>query len=80
MHHRPTLKVMFVEDGIQISTDNFARQVTLEVPGGSGTVFEDNYFDLVPGTSRTIRLIHATKGNTVRVSAVSAEPVEVEIP
>ena len=67
-------------DGIQISTDNFARQVTLEIPGGSGAVFEDNYFDLLPGASRTVRLLHATEGSKIRVSAVSAEPVEVEIP
>ncbi len=78
--YRPTLKVLRVADGIQISTDNFARQVTLEMAGGSGAVFEDNYFDLLPGASRTVRLLHATEGSKIRVSAVSAEPVEVEIP
>ena len=78
--YRPTLKVMPGKDGIQISTDNFARQVTLEVPGRSGAVFEDNYFDLLPGTSRTVRLVHTIDDKTVRVSAVSAQPVEVEIP
>ena len=78
--YRPTLKVLRMADGIQISTDNFARQVTLEMAGGSGTVFEDNYFDLLPDASRTVRLLHATNGSKIRVSAVSAEPVEVEIP
>ena len=43
----------------------------------SGAVFEDNYFDLLPGESRTVRLLHATDGQKVRVSAVLAEAVEV---
>jgi hypothetical protein len=67
-------------DGIQISTDNFARQVTLEMAGRPGAVFEDNYFDLLPGASRTVKLLHAIDGSKVRVGAVSAESVEVEIP
>ena len=51
--------------------------MTLEIPCVSGAVMEDNYFDLLPGESRTVRLLRAVNGKKVRVSAVLAEAVEV---
>lgn len=77
--HQPKLTVSRVPGGIRVSTDKFARQVTLEIPGDLQAVFEDNYFDLLPGESRTVRLLQATEGGKVRVSAVMAKPQELEL-
>jgi beta-mannosidase len=40
---------------IKLTTDNLARSVRL-VSGDNEAVFEDNYFDVLPGETRTIRV------------------------
>ena len=40
---------------VTLSADNFARAVYLSVDG-IDNFFEDNYFDLLPGASRTIKV------------------------
>jgi hypothetical protein len=77
--HPPRLTVSRVTGGIRISTDHFARQVTLEISGGSQAIFEDNCFDLLPGESRTVRLLHTTDARKVSVSALMARPVELKL-
>src|SRR5262249_27098126 len=41
-----------VGDHVEIVTDTFARQVTLEFNDTTGAVFEDNFFDLVAQKQR----------------------------
>jgi beta-mannosidase len=68
-----------VKDGaLLIKTDKFARSVTLEGDSG-GWFFEDNYFDLVPGEEKIVRIL----GNPVpgRISVkpwYSSESTTVE--
>ena len=52
-----TTKVEKCDDGVAVtvSSDNFARAVYLAVEGIDNH-FEDNYFDLLPGASRTIKV------------------------
>ena len=52
-----TTKVERCDDGVAVtvSSDNFARAVYLAVEG-IDNFFEDNYFDLLPGASRTIKV------------------------
>ena len=43
-----------------LTTDKFARTITLEGDAGgdqSGWFFEDNYFDLMPGEVKTVRIL-----------------------
>ena len=65
-------------DAIEITTDTFARQVTLEMLEGdanvTGAVFEDNFFDMVPGERRVVAIRYAAGGNAVRVQALNAKP------
>ncbi len=68
-----------VGDKIEISTDVFARTVSLEMNGVTGAVFEDNFFDMVPGQKRTISVMYTADGRTVTVAALNAKPVRVEI-
>jgi beta-mannosidase len=65
------------KDGIEISTDVFARQVTIQCDGASSAVFEDNCFDLAPRQQRTIRIVNAADGRNLTVRAVNAEPVTI---
>lgn len=76
---KPTLSARYARGKIELSTNVFARQVALEVPGVTGAVFEDNFFDLAPGAKRTIRLIDAAGGGEVRIRAVGAKAVVVKL-
>lgn len=64
---------MKVEQGeLVISTDKFARAVTLEGDAGGDTFgwsFEDNYFDLLPGEIKRVRIL-----GRHREGRVSARP------
>ena len=77
---KATLSARWADGKIELATDAFARQVTLEAPGVTGAVFEDNFFDLPPGAKRTVEVIDAAGGRQVRVGAVNAEPVVVKLP
>ena len=72
--HLPAAKLQArVEGGkIRVSTDRFARQVSLEMEGVSGAAFEDNFFDLAPGRSRTISIPYPAGGRRIRVKALNA--------
>ena len=65
-----------------ITTDKFARSVTLEGDAGGdpfGWFFEDNYFDLVPGETKTVRVLgrHA-KGRITSKAWYSSETTTVD--
>lgn len=75
---KPNLKTRRVGDGIEIATDVFARQVTLEMDGGLGAAFDDNYFDLLPGGGRTVKILNAGGGREVIVRALNVDPMRVE--
>ena len=74
-----TLNAHAVEGRIEVSTDVYARQVTLEVPGATGAVFEDNFFDVTPRQTRIVSVIERAGGQQVRVSALNAAPVHVDL-
>jgi hypothetical protein len=64
---------------IEITTNVFARTVTLEADGVTGAVFEDNFFDMVPGQKRTIEIINPAGARTVTISALNAKPIQLDI-
>ena len=54
------LNVQVKDGALSITTDKFARTVTLEGDAdgdASGWFFEDNYFDLMPGEVKTVRIL-----------------------
>ena len=53
--------------------------MTLEVPGVSGAVFEDNFFDLSPKKRQVVGVIDAAGGERVIVRALNAQEVRVEL-
>jgi len=71
------ISVQIKEDGIELISDGFARQVTLEFPNRTGAIFEDNFFDLVPGKKKRIKILNHAGGERMIVRAVNASPVEL---
>jgi hypothetical protein len=71
------LSVRTVNDGIEISTDAYARQVCLEKLDGAGDIFEDNYFDLIPGQTKIIKVMEVKRSQKIRIHSLNAAPVEI---
>lgn len=65
----PKLQVRRVGDSIEVRTDVFARQVTFEA---EGALFEDNYFDMAPGQTRTVKIL-STPAGAITVRAINVE-------
>ena len=71
------LTARLADHRIEISTEAFARQITLEFDGVTGAVFTDNFFDLIPGGKRTIDVLKAADGAALTVRALNADPVRL---
>jgi beta-galactosidase/beta-glucuronidase len=79
--HLPKAKLTAhtIGDKIEITTNVFARTVTLEMDGVTGAVFEDNFFDMIPEQKRTIAVINPAGGQAVTIRALNAKPMQLKI-
>ncbi|NQU21918.1 MAG: hypothetical protein HQ567_11600 [Candidatus Nealsonbacteria bacterium] len=77
--HLPQAKLTarVVDGKIEIATDAYARQVTLEMESVTGAVFEDNFFDLPPGDKRTIAVVDSAGGKNLVIKALGADPIRM---
>jgi beta-mannosidase len=69
------LQAQIAGNQITIGSDVFARCVSLEMENTVGAVFEDNFFDLMPGQKRTVRIVKNADSRKVLVKALNAESV-----
>jgi beta-mannosidase len=60
------LGVQYTGRAITLTTDKFAHCVTLEGEGG-GWFFDDNYFDLVPGEAKVVRILGDKSRGRIRI-------------
>jgi hypothetical protein len=74
-----TLTVGATRQAVDVRADRFAREVELQMDDVVGAVFEDNYFDLAPGQSRHVTIVHRAGGRAVTVRAVNASPTRVSL-
>lgn len=63
---------------IEIEADAFVRQVTLEFDGITAAVFDDNFFDLIPGKKKAVTVLNAAGGRALTVRGLNAAPVVLE--
>jgi len=77
--HLPKAKLpaKIIENEIVITSDVFAKCVSLEMEDTVGAVFEDNFFDVRPGQTRAVRVIDPAGGHTIIVKALNADPVHL---
>lgn len=73
------LSVRRTDEGVEISTDVFARQVTLATPDVTGAIFDDNFFDMAPGQTRQVRLVDSNNAPVLTVGALNADLVELSL-
>jgi hypothetical protein len=72
---KANLKARITADGIEVTAGALARQVVLGIEGAVGAAFEDNYFDLAPGGTRTVRILNRGGGRRVSVAALNADTI-----
>ena len=72
------LRARMTAGGIEVTAGALARQVVLGIEGAVGPAFEDNYFDLPPGGTRTVRILNRGGGKRVSVGALNADTIWVE--
>jgi beta-mannosidase len=80
--HLPQAKLSAAlqDQTLNLTSDVFSRQVALTIPGISGAIFEDNYFDLAPGQTRQIQIMNSAGGRRVQISALNADEISLNIP
>lgn len=73
------IQVRKEEDTLVITTDKFARSVELQ-GDNFGWLFEDNYFDLIPGMEKRVRILCSPGKGTVRIKPYyNQEGIEIKI-
>ena len=63
---------------ITLTSSKFVKEVELYAEGTSGTIFSDNYLNLIPGEPKTIQII-SRPGNckTLRIKGVNSTPLTI---
>ncbi len=64
-------------DGIILMSDTFVKEVALTIPNSSGTVFEDNYFNLLPGEAKHVKISDSANGTSIKAKGVNSTEVEI---
>ena len=66
-------------DRLVLEADTYVKGVELSVPGVSGAIFNDNYFDLIPGHTKYVSLIERKDGNQIRIKGLNSEEQVIEL-
>jgi len=71
------IQIEKAEDGIILKSDKFVKEVALVIPNSTGAVFDDNYFNLLPGEAKHVKILDAANGKTLKAKGVNSAEAEV---
>lgn len=66
------IRAILKNDNLIFESDTYIKSVELSIPGVSGAVFSDNYFDLVPGEMKQVILHESMGGKQIKVKALNS--------
>ena len=66
------------KDTLILSAKVFIKDVALTVPATSGAVFSDNYFNLIPGEERRVKIIAGLGGKSLQIQGVNSAGVTID--
>ena len=66
------------KDTLILSAKVFIKDVALSVPETSGAVFSDNYFNLIPGEERRVKIIAGMGGKSLQIQGVNSARVTID--
>jgi hypothetical protein len=64
-------------DGFVLKSDRFVKEVALTIPNSTGAVFDDNYFNLIPGEAKHVKILDSANGKSIRAKGVNSSEVEM---
>jgi hypothetical protein len=66
-------------NGIILKSDKFVKEVALTIPNSSGAVFDDNYFNLLPGEAKHVKILDTANGISIKAKGVNSEEAEIKL-
>lgn len=66
-------------DELIVQSDSYIKHVELTIPGTSGAIFSENYFDLIPGQQRRIRVMEHKGGELLRVKGLNSDEAIISL-
>lgn len=74
-----TISMEKTPGGIVLRSTKFVKDVALEIPNTSGAFFDDNYFNLLPGVSKYVKIIDSADGKNITAKGVNSNKVEIPL-
>jgi hypothetical protein len=71
------IKIEKTSSGIILKSDKFVKEVALTIPNTSGAVFDDNYFNLLPGESKHVKILNSAGGSSIKAKGVNSSELEL---
>ncbi len=72
-----TIQIEKTVNGIVLKSDKFVKEVALTITDATGAVFDDNYFNLLPGEPKQINILDSAKGTSIKAKGVNSTEVEM---
>jgi len=66
-------------DGIILKSDKFVKEVALTIPNSTGAIFDDNFFNLLPGEPKLVKILDSANGKSIKAKGVNSAEVEVSL-
>ena len=67
-----TIRVEVEKDMLILESETFIKSLELSLPGVSGAIFSDNYFDLIPGYKKQVSIVEKKDGTKVRIKGLNS--------
>ena len=64
---------------LTLEADRYITSVEVSIPGTSGAIFSDNYFELLPGQQKTLEILEKKKGAQLKVKGLNSNAVLLEL-
>ena len=65
--------------GVVMKSNKFVKDVALSIPNTSGAVFDDNYFNLLPGVGKYVKVTDSAGGESIIAKGVNSNRVEIPL-
>ena len=65
--------------GVLLKSNKFIKDVALSIPNTSGVVFDDNYFNLLPGVGKYVKITDSASGKSIIAKGVNSNSVEIPL-
>lgn len=64
---------------LTLESDRYITSVEVSVPGASGAIFSDNYFELLPGEQKQLEIVEKKEGELVRIKGLNSNMVVLDL-